>query len=65
MTSRVVRAARLDGSLYAEVKTDALATGQALAVVALVALAHSLGGVIRGAYFGWNPASCFLFGGAR
>ena len=62
MTSRLVRAARLDGSLYAEVKTDAVATGQALVVVALVALAHGLGGMIRGAYFGWNPASGFLFG---
>ena len=51
MTSRVVRAARLDGSLYAEVKTDAVATGEALVVVALVALAHVVGGVIRGAHF--------------
>ena len=62
LISRVVRAARLDGSLYAEVTADSAATGQALAVVALVALAHGLGGVIRGAYFGWNPASGLLFG---
>ena len=62
LTGRVVRAARLDGSLYAEVAADSAATGQSLAVVALVALAHGLGGVIRGAYFGWNPASGLLFG---
>lgn len=59
---RILRAARLDPGLYAEVAADRKATGQALTVVALVALAHGLGGVIRGAYFGWNPASGFLFG---
>jgi hypothetical protein len=42
--------------------TDATATGRALTVVALVALAHGLGGAIRGAYFGWNPAGGLLFG---
>lgn len=62
LTRRVVRAARLDGSLYAEVKTDTAATAQALAVVTIVALAHGLGGAIRGAYFGWNPVSGSLFG---
>ncbi len=62
LPGRMVRAARLEGGLYAEVRDDSAATGQALAVVALVALAHGLGGVIRGAYFGWNPASGLLFG---
>ncbi len=62
LTDRMMRAARLDGSLYEEVKADSTATAQALAVVALVALAHGLGGVVRGAYFGWNPASGFMFG---
>lgn len=62
LTRRVVRAARLDGSLYAEVKNDTTATAQALAVVVIVALAHGLGGAIRGAYFGWNPVSGSLFG---
>ncbi len=62
LANRMIRAACLDGSLYAEVKVDRTATGQALAVVAFVALAHGLGGVVRGAYFGWNPASGLLFG---
>lgn len=62
LLNRMIRAACLDGSVYAEVKADSTATAQALAVVALVALAHGLGGVIRGAYFGWNPASGLLFG---
>ena len=51
MIGRLVRAARLDGSLYAEVKTEAVATGQALVVVVLVVLAHGLGVVILGSYF--------------
>lgn len=62
LTRRSIRAARLDGSLYSEVKSDATATAQALAVVTIVALAHGLGGAIRGAYFGWNPVSGSLFG---
>lgn len=59
---RMIRAARLDGSLYGEVRADAGATGQALTVVALVALAHGVGGIIRGASFGENPVIGFLFG---
>ncbi len=62
LLNRMIRAARLDGSLYAEVKADTTATAQALVIVALVALAHGLGGAIRGAYFGWNPVSGLLFG---
>ncbi len=62
LPGRMVRALRLDGGLYAGLRDDSAATGQALTVVLLVALAHGLGGVIRGAYFGWNPASGLLFG---
>ena len=62
LPGRTLRAARLDESLYVEVKADNTATAQALALVALVALAHGLGGVIRGTYFGWNPLSGLLFG---
>jgi hypothetical protein len=58
----MIRAARLDGSLYVEVRADAGATGQALTVVALVAVAHGVGGTIRGASFGENPAIAFPFG---
>lgn len=59
---RVLRAARLDGSLYMEVRADNTATAQALVIVVLLGLTHGLGGVIRGAYFGWNPLSGLLFG---
>ena len=62
LLNRMVRAVRLDGSLYAEVRADTTATAQALTVVAIVALSHGLGGAIRGAHFGWNPASGSLFG---
>jgi hypothetical protein len=58
----MLRAARLDGSLYGEVKADAGATGQAMTVVALLAVAHGVGSMIRGASFGENPAIGFLFG---
>jgi hypothetical protein len=44
LLSRMLRAARLDGSLYGEVRADAGATGQALTVVALLAVAHGVGG---------------------
>ena len=59
---RMVRAARLDGRLYGEVVADAGATRQALTVVALVALAHGVGGVIRGINFEENLVVALLFG---
>lgn len=62
LPGRAIRAARLDGSLYVEVRADNTVTAQALAIVAIVAIAHGLGGVTRGAYFGWNPLSGLLFG---
>ena len=62
LLSRMLRAARLDGSLYEEVRADAGATGQALTVVALLAVAHGVGSMIRGASFGENPVIGFLFG---
>ena len=60
--NRMIRAARLDATLYAELTADATATRQALTVVALVALAHGVGGIIRGVSFEWNPLSGSLFG---
>ena len=62
LLDRMIRAARLDANLYGEVRADATATRQALTVVALVALAHGVGGTIRGVSFGWNPVNSFLFG---
>lgn len=43
----MLRAGRLDGSLYAEVKVDPRATAQATTVVTLVGLAHALGASLR------------------
>lgn len=43
MGERMLRAARLDPSLYEEVERDASATGQALAVVVLSSIAAGLG----------------------
>ena len=54
-SSNLIRAARLDRELYAEVKTDATATAPALAVVALVALAHGIGGIVRALAFERDP----------
>ncbi len=63
LSSDLFRAARLDGSLYAQVKVDASTTARALAVVALVALAHGVGGVIRATAFERDsPLEGLLFG---
>ena len=61
---RMIRAARLDSSLYGAVREDASATGQALTVVALVVLSHGVGGIFRGMSFEEkeNPVIGFLFG---
>ncbi len=45
---RMVRAARLEANLYAEVKADRNATGQAIAVVALSSIAAGAGSIPRG-----------------
>jgi len=63
LLKRMIRAARLDASLYKEVTADVTATGQALAVVALVALAHGTAGMVRALSFGWaDPVVGSLFG---
>jgi hypothetical protein len=63
---RVWRAMRLDPSVYREVGQDEGATGQAIAVVGAVALAHGLGDVLRAVLasseFDDNPATAWLFG---
>ncbi len=43
LTDRMIRAARLDGSLYEEVEADTTLTGQAMAVVLLSAVAAGVG----------------------
>ena len=53
--SELIRAASLDGSLYAQVKADNTATVRALVVVALVALAHGAGGFVRAVAFERDP----------
>lgn len=62
LPSRVVRAACLDSSLYREVRHDRSATSQALLLVALVALAHGVGGIVRAFAFDWSPIEGILFG---
>ena len=61
--SELIRAASLDGSLYAQVKADNTATVRALVVVALVALAHGAGGAIRAVAFERDtPVESFVIG---
>lgn len=48
----MIRAARLDASLYAEVKENGSATAHAVIVVVLVALVHGAGGIVRSSAFG-------------
>lgn len=48
LVARMIRAARLDVSLYEEVEHDLSATQQALTVVLIVAIANALGGAIGG-----------------
>lgn len=62
LPSRVARAARLERRLYTEVRSDRTATAPAVTLVALLGLAHGLGGIMRGLAFGWNPVSGALFG---
>jgi hypothetical protein len=62
-SSDLIRAARLDATLYEEVKANTTSTGSALGIVALVALAHGAGGVVRAVAFKRDPpAEGFLIG---
>ncbi len=62
-SSDLVRAVRLDGTLYEEVKANTTATGPALGIVALVALAHGAGGIVRAVAFERDsPTKSFLIG---
>jgi hypothetical protein len=62
-SSDLIRAVRLDGALYEEVKANTTSTGAALGIVALVALAHGAGGVVRAVAFKRDPpAEGFLIG---
>ncbi len=62
LPSRIVRAARLDSSIYREVRHDRSATSQAFLLVGLVALAHGVGGIVRALAVGWSPVESVLFG---
>jgi hypothetical protein len=62
-SSDLIRAARLDGTLYEEVKANTTYTRSALGIVALVALAHGAGGFVRAVAFKRDPpAEGFLIG---
>ena len=63
LSSDLIRAARLDSNLYAQVKADTTAISRALMVVAVVALAHGVGGAIRATAFERDsPFEGFLIG---
>ena len=49
---RIIRAAKLDAQLYEEVEADRNATGQAMAVVVMSALAAGIGGLGSGGLLG-------------
>ena len=51
-TKRMIRAAKLDGTLYEEVEADHGATGQAAAVVIISSLAAGIGALPGGAFSG-------------
>ena len=54
LLDRMIRAARLDPSLYDEVERDVNATTQALYVVIIVSLASGIGGAL-GQLLGGHP----------
>ncbi len=62
LPGRLAGAARLDRAVYAELRGNTDATPQALWLVALLGVAHALGGLMRGLAFGWNPWEGALFG---
>ncbi|MDQ3044140.1 MAG: YIP1 family protein [Chloroflexota bacterium] len=55
-------ALRLDGAVYAELRGDAAASGQAVWLVVFLGVAHGAGGALRGVAFGWNPLEGAAFG---
>jgi hypothetical protein len=63
LVDRMVRAARLETSLYNEVESDTNATQQALLVVLIVAVATGIGSAIGGASAGAGYAIGGLIGG--
>src|SRR5207302_10757511 len=54
MTSRMIRAAKLEVPLYEEVEADITATNQALLVVVLAAVASGIGAALGGVVSGTN-----------
>ncbi len=64
IVDRMIRAAKLDNRVYEELERDTDATGQALIVVTLVAIASGIGGLLAGAIRGTPGATVtgFIFG---
>ncbi len=52
--SRLIRVARLDASIYAELKDDQTTTWQAVIIVVAVALSHAILGVVFATRGNWN-----------
>jgi len=62
LVERMIRAARLDVSLYEEVESDTTATSQAATVVLLVAIANAIAGAIVGAFISHRGGTGILGG---
>ena len=62
LIDRMIRAAKLDVTLYNEVEQDLNATSQALTVVAIGGVSSGLGAAIGAAMFGSNPLQALVFG---
>ncbi len=56
----MLRAARLDPLLYAEVRSDRTATIQAISVVTLVGVAHAVATIVRALLMGWWSSVAML-----
>ncbi|NIO04517.1 MAG: hypothetical protein GTN74_07850 [Proteobacteria bacterium] len=56
LKDRMIRAAKLDASLYEEVEADTEAMGQAIKVVVLSSVAAGLGTITRGGFAGVIPS---------
>ena len=56
LKDRMIRAAKLDVTLYEEVEADTEAMGQAMGVVVLSSIAAGLGTITRGGFAGFIPS---------
>lgn len=60
LLSRMLRAARLDPELYAEVRSDRTATIQAISIIVVVGVAHGVATIVRALLMGWWSSVAML-----